>query len=114
MLKTICCLLVVSITFSTNFLLPSMITPAFAKVEINQPAYAKWGKVAMEKTKEKYPQASIVDYLHVERIPGPKTTTERFKLWLKEKNKEFGVFVNIEFETDTERIVNVTYKEVTQ
>ncbi|WP_419865703.1 DUF3889 domain-containing protein [Bacillus dakarensis] len=114
MLKTIVFLLVFSITFSTNLQLPSMITPVFAKVEMNQPAYAKWGKVAMEKTKEKYPQASIVDYLHVERIAGSQTTTERFKLWLKEQNKEFGVFVNIEFETDTERIVNVTFKEVTQ
>lgn len=114
MLRTTLCLLVFSITFYTNLQLPSMIPPAFADVEMNQPAYAKWGKLAMERTKEKYPQASIIDYLHVERIAGQKTTTERFKLWLKEGNREFGVFVNIEFETDTERIVNITFKEVTQ
>lgn len=114
MLKTVIFVLVFSITFYSNLQLPSIISPALAKVEMNQPPYAKWGRIAMERTKEKYPEASIVDYLHVERIEGQKTTTERFKLWLKEKNREFGVFVNIEFETNTERIVNVTFKEVTQ
>ena len=26
-----------------------------------QPPYAKWGKLAVEKTKEKYPKAEIID-----------------------------------------------------
>ena len=36
-----------------------------------QPPYAKWGKLAVEKTKEKYPKAEIIDYLHIGRKPKP-------------------------------------------
>ena len=34
-----------------------------------QPPYAKWGKIAVLMTKEKYPQADIIDYLHIGRRP---------------------------------------------
>lgn len=34
-----------------------------------QPPYAKWGKLAVEKTKEQYPKAEIIDYLHIGRKP---------------------------------------------
>ncbi|CAG9614709.1 hypothetical protein BACCIP111899_03942 [Bacillus rhizoplanae] len=78
-----------------------------------QPPYAKWGKIAVQMTKEKYPQADIIDYLHIGRKP--KTTNvsvEKFKLWLREKNgKEFGVFVDVEFETKTETFLNIIFKE---
>ena len=33
------------------------------------PPYAKWGKLAVEKTKEQYPKAEIIDYLHIGRKP---------------------------------------------
>ena len=36
-----------------------------------QPPYAQWGKLAVEKTKEQYPKAEIVDYLHIGRKPKP-------------------------------------------
>jgi hypothetical protein len=78
------------------------------------PPYAKWGKVAMQKTHERYPSAEIIDYLHVGRVDGPKTSTEKFKLWLKEKNKEYGVFVDVVFDTKTEKLVKVTFKKVTR
>lgn len=78
------------------------------------PPYAKWGKIAMEKTHEKYPQAQIIDYLHVGRTTGPNTTTEKFKLWLKGKDREFGVFVDIEFDTKTEKVLKVTFKETSR
>jgi hypothetical protein len=75
------------------------------------PPYAKWSKVAIAKTKEKYPNAEVVDYLYVGRKNGNRTTTEKFKLWLKENQKEFGVYVDIEFIKETEQVVNVTYIE---
>lgn len=78
------------------------------------PPYAKWGKIAMEKTHEKYPQAQIVDYLHIGRTSGPQSSVEKFKLWLKGPQKEFGVFVDIEFDNSTEKILSVKYRETTR
>ena len=75
------------------------------------PPYAKWGTLAMEKTHEKYPNAKIIDYLHIGRISGPHSSTEKFKLWLKDNSREFGVFVNIEFNNETEKVIKVTFKE---
>lgn len=78
------------------------------------PPYAKWGQVAMKKTKEKYPQANIIDYLHIGREKGPKYSTEKFKLWLKTDNKEFGVFVDITLDNKTEQIKDIKYRETTR
>ncbi|QIZ06621.1 DUF3889 domain-containing protein [Priestia megaterium] len=75
------------------------------------PSYAKWGTLALKKTHEKYPHAKIIDYLHIGRTSGPQTSTERFKLWLKENNREFGVFIKIEFNKQTEKVVKVTIEE---
>ncbi|MGJ7921098.1 YqzG/YhdC family protein [Neobacillus sp. LXY-4] len=78
------------------------------------PAYAKWGQLAVKKAKEKYPNAAVVDYLHVGRNEKNEFTTETFKLWLRENNREFGLFITIEFETKTEKIRNIFYKETTK
>ncbi|WP_242143104.1 MULTISPECIES: YqzG/YhdC family protein [unclassified Bacillus cereus group] len=77
-----------------------------------QPPYAKWGKLAVEKTKEKYPKAKIIDYLHIGRTPKTvHVTVEKFKLWLRENGKEYGVFVHIEFETKTEKLLRITFQK---
>lgn len=78
-----------------------------------QPPYAKWGKIAVQKTKEKYPQADIIDYLHIGRRPKTvNISVEKFKLWLREKNgKEFGVFVDVEFDAKTEKFISISFKE---
>jgi len=78
------------------------------------PPYAKWGTLALQKTHEKYPHAKIIDYLHIGRTTGPQTSTEKFKLWLKDNNKEFGVFVNIEFNKETEKVVKITFVETSR
>lgn len=75
------------------------------------PPYAKWGIMAMERTHEKYPKAQIIDYLHVGRVTGPKTSTEKFKLWLRENKKEFGVFIDIEFDNVTQKVIRINFKE---
>ncbi|MFL6560021.1 MAG: DUF3889 domain-containing protein [Bacillus sp. (in: firmicutes)] len=78
------------------------------------PPYAKWGTFALKKTHEKYPHAKIIDYLHIGRTSGPQTSTEKFKLWLKDGNREFGVFIHIEFNKETEKVVKVTYQETSK
>lgn len=76
------------------------------------PPYAKWGNIAVQKTKEKYPNADVVDYLHVGRVDKGNNAVEKFKLWVKGQNREFGVLVNVEFNKSTEQIVHISYKEV--
>src|SRR4051812_46140094 len=77
------------------------------------PSYAKWGQLAVKETQKKYPNAQVVDYLHIGKVSGERSSTEKFKLWLKGTQKEFGVFVNIEFNNKTEKVINITYKETT-
>jgi len=89
-------------------------TNVVALAQQQAPPYAKWGQVAMKKTKEKYPQANIIDYLHIGREKGPKYSTEKFKLWLKTDSKEFGVFVDITFENETEQIKDIKFRETTR
>lgn len=38
-------------------------THIVTKAEQEMPPYAKWGQIAMKKTKEKYPNADVIDYL---------------------------------------------------
>jgi hypothetical protein len=85
-----------------------------ASAEQKAPPYAKWGRVAMSKTKEKYPQAEIIDYLHIGRDKGPQSSTEKFKLWLKTNNREFGVFIDITFDNKTEKILDIKFRETTR
>lgn len=80
-----------------------------------QPPYAKWGKLAVEKTKEQYPKAEIIDYLHIGRKPKTvQITVEKFKLWLREDGKEYGVFVDVEFETKTEKFIKMTFQKTSR
>jgi hypothetical protein len=87
-------------------------TESVVHAERPTPPYAKWGKIAVEKTKEKYPDAQVVDYLHVGREDKGSNSVEKFKLWLKGTDKEFGVFVDVEFNEATESVIKISYKEV--
>ncbi|QCR34488.1 hypothetical protein C1N55_11405 [Lysinibacillus sp. SGAir0095] len=79
------------------------------------PAYAKWGRLAMQNVMAKYPSADVIDYLHIGREVGTVNSVEKFKLWLKaEDNSEFGVFVDITFNNQTEEIVDIKYTETKQ
>jgi hypothetical protein len=86
----------------------------FVNAQKPTPSYAKWGNYAMRITKEKYPNAKIIDYLHIGRKTGTTSSTESFKLWLRENNKEFGVFVDIEFNNQTEKVLQTTFKETSR
>jgi hypothetical protein len=80
--------------------------------EKETPAYAKWGNIAVTQTIKRYPEAKVIDYLHIGREEkGAGVAVEKFKLWLKKGEKEFGVFVNVEFETDTNQFKAISFKE---
>ena len=79
-----------------------------------EPAYAKWGRLAMQETKKKYPNANIIDYQHLGRAKNPKTSVEKFKLWLKDDHKEFGVIVTIVFDTKTQKLKEISFQETSR
>lgn len=75
------------------------------------PEYAKWGRLAMKKTQKRYPMAQLIDYLHMGRDKKNGTTIERFKIWMRQGNREFGAFVTISFDTKTEEVKNILIVE---
>ncbi|MEK5038655.1 DUF3889 domain-containing protein [Sporosarcina sp. FSL K6-3457] len=87
------------------------LVPTIAHAQQEIPAYAKWGRLAMQETQSKYPHASIIDYLHEGSEVKADSTIEKFKLWLKEDGHEFGVFARIEYATDTEKVIAITFQE---
>lgn len=81
-----------------------------ASAQETAPAYAKWGRLAMQKIMEKYPRADVIDYLHIGQEAGTVTTIEKFKFWLRTKdNREFGVFVDITFNNQTKEVIDIKY-----
>jgi len=87
-------------------------TATHAQQEV--PTYAKWGRLAMEETQSKYPSANIVDYLYEGSEVKGNSTIQKFKLWLKDGDKEFGVFIRIEYTTESEKVVNIEFEETTR
>lgn len=76
-----------------------------------EPAYAKWGVIAIKETIQKYPNAALIDYLHIGRTTQGDTTIEKFKLWLKDDQHEFGVFITITYKTETGDFLKIDFKE---
>lgn len=98
-MKKICILV-----FIIFFILPYSFTA--------EPSYAKWGKIAVENTKLKYSNYDIVDYLYVgkENI-SKEIAKETFKLWLRNKTDEFGIIVEITFQKNSNKIIQITYRK---
>ncbi|WP_255294938.1 DUF3889 domain-containing protein [Bacillus sp. AFS041924] len=100
-------------TFTFLFCLFIKLNPATAE-PVSEPPYAKWGKIAVEKTIQRYPQSDVIDYLHIGREQKSLTVSiEKFKLWLRVKDgsREFGVFVNVEFDPRTDKYLGISYTE---
>ncbi|MCL6637331.1 MAG: YqzG/YhdC family protein [Alicyclobacillus sp.] len=76
------------------------------------PAYAKWGRVAVAAAKKRYPGASVIDYQHLggETRPGG-TAVERFKLWMRQGGREWGLWVDVVFQPRTQQVVAVHMRE---
>jgi len=86
--------------------------PTIAPTQQEIPTYAKWGQFAMKETKSKYPNASIIDYLYEGSDLKENSTTEKFRLWLRDNDKEFGVSVKVEYTTETEELVNIQIEKI--
>jgi hypothetical protein len=81
-----------------SFLAFSYVTPAVhaAYPGMQEPAYAKWGRLAVFETGKRYPDYNIVDYLYMGRnLAQNGDIVEKFKLWLKKDNTEKGVIITI-------------------
>lgn len=102
--------LLISFSLVLGMSVSTPILPA-ASAERPVPSYAKWGRMAMQQTKQRYKNAQIIDYLHIGRVDNPASSTEKFKLWLREGSREFGVFIDIEFDRKTEAVKNITFRE---
>lgn len=103
-------LLIAISTFMTVHIVPTY-APIAPDTLQAAPSYAKWGRLAMKEVHVKYPNADIIDYLHEGSASQGDLTIEKFKLWLKEEDKEFGVFVTIKYTTATENVTSVEFQE---
>ncbi|MCM3177618.1 uncharacterized protein DUF3889 [Cytobacillus horneckiae] len=104
--KVILCSLVI-----TSFQPISIPNIQKAYAENDAPAYAKWGRLAMKTAKEKYPNAEIIDYLHIGREQKGKQVVEKFKLWIRENDTEFGLLIFIEFDPKTNQVKTIELKK---
>ncbi|ACT01995.1 hypothetical protein Pjdr2_3360 [Paenibacillus sp. JDR-2] len=78
-----------------------------------EPSYAKYGRIAMQETANKYPDADIVDYKYEGHFTASDSRTEeRFKLWLRGSGAEFGVRVHIFVAADSGQIRDVRIEEI--
>lgn len=94
-----------------SIIIQDPIIPVSKIVSLAEPSYAKWGRLAVEKAKERYPEAEIADYLYVGRRTRDQIVSETFKLWIKEADREFGVFIIIELDAESETVNRVEFIE---
>ncbi|XXM71080.1 DUF3889 domain-containing protein [Lysinibacillus sphaericus] len=113
MKKLMLCVILIPI-ITLGLFEPVSVAKDLESIGVTIPSYAKWGRLAMEKTKERYPQAQIIDYLHIGREENGGTSTEKFKLWLKGKDREFGVLVNVRFDSKNEQLKQISFSEVSR
>lgn len=72
-----------------------------------QTDYAKWGRLAVQTAKQKFPDVQIVDYRYEGRTFKEDLAIEQFKLWAKNGDDEFGIIIKIELDKQTEKVKNI-------
>ncbi|WNB93626.1 DUF3889 domain-containing protein [Bacillus sp. NEB1478] len=78
---------------------------------MQEPAYAKWGRLAVFETGKRYPDYQIVDYLYMGRnLAQNGDNVERFKLWLRKGSAEKGVVITITL-TPQRTFKSITFQE---
>ncbi|MFC4103482.1 DUF3889 domain-containing protein [Paenibacillus xanthanilyticus] len=76
-----------------------------------EPAYAKWGRMAVKETIKRY-RADVIDYKHVGRqVESDGLVSETFKLILSKEGRQFAVTVQIWFEGQSEQVVRLQFTE---
>jgi hypothetical protein len=72
----------------------------------------KWGKIALEAVKERYPNVAIVDSEYVGRFKISGTVAEDvFKMWFVQGSREHGLFVRVSFDKPHDRLLRVQFQE---
>lgn len=85
---------------------------AVQSAEAQEPAYAKYGKLAMQETAKKY-KADIVDYKYEGHFPQKgKVAEERFVLWLREGDEQFGVRVSIQVDQSSDKVQRIQFDKL--
>lgn len=78
-----------------------------------EPSYAKYGRIAVQETANKYPNADIIDYKYEGHFSADGSRAEeRFKLWLRGSAAEFGVRVHIFVAADSGKIRDIRIEEL--
>lgn len=72
-----------------------------------EPAYAKWGKIAVAETKRQFPQFKVVDYKYLGHSESGSEGRERFRLWLRGDRREFGVNVTVRYDKASQKLLSV-------
>jgi hypothetical protein len=71
--------------------------------------YGKWGKLGLEVTQKKYPNAKITDYEHMGR-----SEVETFHYELSEGGRKWVVEVRMTFDPHNEQVLSVDFAPVQQ
>lgn len=74
-----------------------------------EPAYAKWGVIAVKKAESHY-GAPVKDYAHIGRtIISESIAEEKFRLLMKKETQEFTVVVTVRINPQTDELLSVDY-----
>lgn len=75
-------------------------------------SYIKWVDVAKEQASSKYPSASFIDFLYVGCKSESSTTKYHiYKYWMKDDSHQFGVYVSILVDTESNKVINSSTEE---
>ncbi|MFD1953852.1 DUF3889 domain-containing protein [Paenibacillus thailandensis] len=98
--------------FKKTLLMLALLLAVTAASAAAAPSYAKWGAIAVKETMKKY-GAEIVDYKHIgRRTVSADTAEEQFKLWIRAQGgREFGVYVYVRFDPNSETLRSVRFRE---
>lgn len=107
-IRKLCMALGIALASSSAFAFIPM--EAAAQSEI--PSYAKWSRLAIKETQMKYPHANVVDYLHIGSESEKGATVEKFRLWLKDGSREFGVLVNVRYAPESDKLISIKFQEL--
>ncbi|TCP29291.1 uncharacterized protein DUF3889 [Scopulibacillus darangshiensis] len=80
-----------------------------------QTDYEKWGRIAVEKTKERYPDSAVSDYDYEghEKI-ADNVAADWFEFELKRGQKERMVKVRVKYSPETNKLISVDFYELQQ
>ncbi|SFS75940.1 DUF3889 domain-containing protein [Paenibacillus sp. BC26] len=98
MKKLICCI-VISAQFLTYHHISALSIPNKYSAEDAEGGfhqYIKWTELARGAVKTKHPRAEILDFLYVGcSVTSSSTKQYVYKYWVREENREFGVYVTV-------------------